>query len=210
MSRGPIGNPYHFVRLYFIFSCFIPLSLTAIDSPPFIYCLETALGLKCQNVFFFFFRESDTPPSGFLISYLALHSPLSPLFLVNSLVSLSAHSPPALFLPSVELEIKPCHLPTHCTLPLCSLGNESAHYSNKYLRGVGGISQATSKTPTRTPPNPSASLVLAEVLFCLPELALMACFFAAPIACSRATFSQVQVGVCSGHAEPLIALQNCS
>lgn len=135
MSRGPIGNPYHFVRLYFIFSSFIPLSLTAIDSLPFIYCPQTALGLKCQNVF----RESDIPPSAFLISHLPLYfSPSVSLF--NSLVSLSSPSLPlSLSLPlSVELEIKPCHLPTHRTL-LCSLGCESAHYSNKYLRSVRGI-----------------------------------------------------------------------
>lgn len=126
---------------------------------------------------FFFFLENPIYLHLASSSHIWLFIPLSPpLFLVNSLVSLSAHSPPALFLPSVELEIKPCHLPTHRTLPLCSLGNESAHYSNKYLRVVGGILPSHFKDATRPPPNPSALLVLAEVLFCLPEPALMACF----------------------------------
>lgn len=96
------------------------------------------------------------------------------LSLFNSLVSLSSFPPSLSQLLSVELKIKPCHLPTYRT-DLCSLGCESAHYSNKYLRGVRGILRATSKTPTH-PSKPSMLLVPAGVLFCLLELALIACF----------------------------------
>ena len=51
-------------------------------------------------------------------------------------------------------------------------------------------------------------LVPAGVPFCLPEPALMACFSPAPITRSRATFSQVQVRVCSGLTRALIVSQH--
>lgn len=108
-------------------------------------------------------------------SHILLFISLLLLSLSLSLIPLSRFPPllPPAF-PSVGLEIKPCHLPTHCTL-LCSLGCESAHYSNKYLRGVRGIyAEPLQRRPPT--PNPSVLLVLAGVLFCLPEPALMACF----------------------------------
>lgn len=121
------------------------------------------------------FLGNPIPPSAFLISCLALYFfPLVFLSLFNSLVSLSALPPSLSQFLSVELKIKLCHLPTYRT-DLCSLGCESAHYSNKYLRGVRGILRATSKTPTH-PSKPSVLLVPAGVLFCLLELALIACF----------------------------------
>lgn len=125
---------------------------------------------------FFFFRESDIPPSGFLISYLALHSPRSPLFLVNSLVSLSAHSPPHFSFPQYSWKLNPVIFPPTVPFPSAHLGM-NLHIIQINISEVSGeYSQATSKTPTHPPPNPSALLVPAEVLFCLPEPALMACF----------------------------------
>lgn len=63
ISNGPIGNPYHFVLLYFIFIFPISSSLTIIDSSLRIYSLETAVGFKCQNVF----RKLIHPCSPWLI-----------------------------------------------------------------------------------------------------------------------------------------------
>lgn len=76
----------------------------------------------------------------------------------------------------------------------------------------GEYSESLQRLPPT--PNPSILLVLAGVLFCLPEPALMAwgffClfFFRAPITCSRATFSQVQVHACVGLTEALIVLRH--
>lgn len=129
-------------------------------------------------------------------SHILLFISLLLLSLSFSLIPLS-HFPPLLppAFPSVGLEIKPCHLPTHCTL-LCSLGCESAHYSNKYLRGVRGIRRATSKTPTHPQPFSVACSCWSPILF--TWTGSNGLFFAAPITCSRATFSQVQVHTCSG------------
>lgn len=65
---------------------------------------------------------------------------------------------------SAELEIKHCHLPTHCTL-LCSLGCESAHYSNKYLRGIRGILRVTSKKPAHPQPLSATCFCWSPILF---------------------------------------------
>lgn len=148
VSRGPIGNPYHFVGLYFIFSCVRVRVITDCYWSSSLYLLPgTALGLKCQNVF----REFDVPPSGFLI-FLISASPI-PLTQPKSLHSLPPSLPPSLSLLQQSWKLNPAIFPP--TVPVCcSLGNESAHYSNKYLWGVEGIHPESLQ---RRPPVPAST-----------------------------------------------------